>query len=235
MLVPAMNLREIIAQIRDEHARLCRTTLLRLTAEYDRERKKKKIPKSDSYPREYEIRTKGKNNWIIFMHMPPGVQRYAGPWCIYSLSVVYYYSNQGFKAFSLSNNTMVGGYTSHFFKRYNQRMNLKLSNIVDVLKAYFKVGNYVKFTEVNKHNNRPKLIGFRSDGILFAEVFNDEYMECKTFVNYELIRPYQEKIQEKLRRENMQCIEDAKKTGTSLRVLESLLNSASSFSMQYRA
>jgi hypothetical protein len=72
MLVPAMNHQEIAAQIKSEYNKICRTTLLRLGDEYDRERRKRRIPKEDMYSKEYEIKTAGKNNWIIFLHKAPG-------------------------------------------------------------------------------------------------------------------------------------------------------------------
>lgn len=72
MLVPAMNHLEMAAQIRSEYHKICTTTLLRLGVEYDRERGKLKIPKEAMYPKEYEIKTKAKNNWIIFLHKAPG-------------------------------------------------------------------------------------------------------------------------------------------------------------------
>ena len=76
--VPAMNHYEIATPVKREYNKIYKTTLRRLGAEYDRESRKLRINKGDLYPKEYEIKTPGKNNWIIFLHKAPGVKKYTG-------------------------------------------------------------------------------------------------------------------------------------------------------------
>ena len=90
MLVPAMNHQEIAAQIKREYHKICATTLLRVGDAYDRERRKLKVSTEAISPKEYEIKTAGKNNWIIFLHKAPGEKKYTGTQSLCVLCVVYY-------------------------------------------------------------------------------------------------------------------------------------------------
>ncbi|MGN6601807.1 MAG: hypothetical protein ACTHK8_05105 [Ginsengibacter sp.] len=205
MLVPAMNHQEIAAQIRSEHARICATTLLRLGAEYDRERRKLKIPKDALYPKEYEIKTAGKNHWIIFLHKAPGDKKYTGTQSLTFLCVVYYYSNKGLMAYYVpENNELLAGFTAHFFKRYNERLGLNLDKPVDIVKAFFRKGMYCTL-KMDKRNNKPHLIAFGVDGIRFAEIMYDfTYVEWRTFVPRQLAFREQVELEQELAEELMQ-------------------------------
>ena len=208
MLVPAMNHQEIGAQIKSEYNKICSTTLLRLGAEYDRERRKRRIPKEDMYPKEYEIKTAGKNNWIIFMHKAPGIKKYSGTENISLLCVIYYYSDKGLRAYYPTADGMLAGFTSHFFKRYNERLGLHLSNPIDIVKAFFRKGMYCTIKLVER-NNSPHVIAFGVDGIRFGEIMYDcTYVEWKTFVTRELAYRKQNEWEQELNIELMRELEE---------------------------
>lgn len=204
MLVPTMNHQEIAAQIKREHHKIHATTLLRLGAEYDRERRKLKVAKDAIYPREYEIKTAGKNNWIIFLHKAPGEKKYTGTHCLSCLCVVYYYSSKGLMAYYVpENDELLAGFTSHFFKRYNERLGLNLQKPVDIVKAFFRKGMYCTL-QIHKRNNKPHIISFGVDGIRFAEIMYDwTYIEWRTFVPRELAFREQVKLEHELTEELM--------------------------------
>ena len=225
MLVPAMNHQEIAAQIKREHSKICNTTLLRLGAEYDRERRKRKIPKEAFYPKEYEIKTAGKNNWIIFLHKAPGERKYTGTASLCFLCVIYYYSDKGLKAFYQAADDVIAGFTSHFFKRYNERLGLNLSNPIDILKAFFRKGMYCTLKMIER-NNRPHIIGFGVDGIRLGEMMYDlNYVEWKTFVNRELAYSKQKEWEHKLNIELMMELKETENKETyNLPEIKSLKN-----------
>ena len=200
MLVPAMNLDEIAAQVKSEYDKIFNTALVRLGAEYSRERKKLQISKEEAYPKEYEIKTAGKNNWIIFMHKAPGVKKYNGTENICFLCIVYYYSKKGLVAYYPAAHDVLAGFTSHFFKRYNERLGLHLSKPVDIVKAFFRKGMYSNGKIVEK-NNKHHIIGFGVDGIRLGEVkfmSNYSYVEFKTFVTRKLAFSAQKKLEREL-------------------------------------
>lgn len=215
MLVPSMNLDEIAAQVKKEYDKIYVTTLMRLGAEYDRERKKLRIRKEETYPKEYEIKTSGKNNWIIFMHKMPGAKKYNGTENISFLCVVYYYSKKGLMAYYLAESNVLAGFTSHFFKRYNERLNLNLSKPIDVVKAFFRKGMYSHIKMVDRHN-KPHIIGFGVDGIRLGEIkyeLSYNYVEWKTFVTRKIAYGFQKKMERELFKElveEMQIAEEEK-------------------------
>lgn len=214
MLVPAMNHQEIAAQIKSEYSKIYTTTLLRLGAEYDRERRKLRIPKEAIYPKEYEIKTAGKNNWIIFLHKGPGEKKYTGTESICLLCVVYYYSDKGLKVFYQAADGVLAGFTSHFFKRYNERMGLNLSNPIDIVKAFFRKGVYCTI-ELVERNNRPHMIAFGVEGIRFGEIkYGHTYVEWKTFVTRELAYRKQNEQEHELSVELMRELQEAEKEET---------------------
>jgi hypothetical protein len=215
MLVPAMNHQEIAAQIKSEYKKIYTTTLLRLGTEYDRERRKRKISKEAMYPKEYEIKTAGKNNWIIFLHKAPGEKKYSGTQSLAFLCVVYYYSDKGLMAFYMTaEDAPIAGFTSHFFKRYNERLCLNLSNPVDIIKAFFRKGVYCTIQMVER-NNRPHLIAFGVEGIRFAEIkYDSTYVEWKTFVTRELAYREQKELEQALADDLVSDLEEAEKEET---------------------
>ena len=214
MLVPAMNHQEIAAQIKREYYKICTTTLLRVGAEYDRERRKRKVSKEAIYPKEYEIKTAGKNNWIIFLHKAPGEKKYTGTQSLCFLCVVYYYSDKGLMAYYVPENGLLAGFTSHFFKRYNERLRLNLPNPVDIVKAFFRKGMYCTLKIVER-NNRPHIIAFGVDGIRFAEIMNDgSYIEWRTFVPRELAYRKQVELEQELTEQLMREMRESEKEET---------------------
>jgi hypothetical protein len=223
MLVPAMNHQEIAAQIKSEYHKIYTTTLLRLGAEYDRERRKLKVSKEAIYPKEYEIKTAGKNNWIIFLHKAPGEKKYSGTESLCFLCVVYYYSNKGLMAYYMPEDGLLAGFTSHFFRRYNERLYLNLPNPVEIVKAFFRKGMYCTLKIVER-NNRPHIIAFGVDGIRFAEIMYDfTYVEWRTFVPRELAFRKQVELERELTEELMREMRESEKEETYQPLLASKL------------
>ena len=194
MLLPTMNHEEIYSQVHSEFEKIKNTTIVRLVDEYDRERRKLKIKKDNSYVKEYPIKTHGKNNWIIFLHKSPAIEKYKTGGYRNFLAIVYYYSDQGLRVLHTQENVLVS-FTSHFFKRYNERMKLNLSNPLDIVKSYFRPGTYGQNKMIEKGSNT-HIIGFRPQGLQFGLVkYNSTYIEWKTFVNRELAFRSQEKME----------------------------------------
>ena len=211
MLVPSMNHSEICSQVKREYDKIYKTTILRLGEEYDRERKKLKIKKESFYPKEYAIKTAGKNNWIIFMHKGPGIEKYTGKNCIYMLSIVYYYSDKGLRVFYMAGEDLLVGFNAYFFKRYNERLGLNLSNPIDIVKEHLRKGVYSQIKLIQK-NNRIHIIGFGIDGLRLGEVKYDmTYVEWKTFVSRDLTYRKQDEIEKELIEDLRIQIEEAVK------------------------
>ncbi|RZJ98758.1 MAG: hypothetical protein EOO46_24305, partial [Flavobacterium sp.] len=90
----------------------------RLQQEYNKERRKKKVPVESTYQRCYPIRTKAKNNWLIFLLKTPIVQNYRGTNDISFYPVVYYFGPKGFTVFKPDTDSdMLFVYNGHVFTR----------------------------------------------------------------------------------------------------------------------
>jgi hypothetical protein len=90
MLLTTMNPVEINKQIHAEWARLWDTTVERLLQEYEKERKKFKIEKDRTYARDYHVKTKGKNTWIICIYKSIAKSKYEGQHSTSVCCAVYY-------------------------------------------------------------------------------------------------------------------------------------------------
>jgi hypothetical protein len=198
MLVPSMNNSKIHAQIRQEHNKLKSTTVQRLIHEYDRERRKLKIQKDSPWYREYPVKTAGKNTWIVFMHKAPSKSTYKDANCINVLCIVYYYSDKGLKVYYLSNEDVLIGFNSHFFKRYNERLGLNLQKPLDIVKVYFRSGVYAP-CKIIKKDKKQCIIGFCIDGLgLGVLKYNRRNLEWKTFISKDLTFREQDEMEQEL-------------------------------------
>lgn len=101
----------------------------------------------------------------------------------------------------------LSGFTSHFFKRYNERLGLNLSNPIDIMKAFFSKGMYCTL-QIVERNKRPHIIAFGVDGIRFAEINYDlNYVEWKTFVTRKLAYSKQNELEHELTDDLMRELE----------------------------
>ena len=203
MLVPAMNRQELYAQVAKENNKLCETTMQRLADDYDRERKKLKIKKESDYFKDYQIKTGGKNTWFIFFHKCPSKEIYTGKDCISFLNVVYYYDKIGLKVLYVDENQTMSTYSGHFFKRYNERLGLNISNPLEIVKVFFKNCGYAHANVIEK-KNKLYLFGVVKDGLILGDYHQDPITtEWKTFISRDLKRVDQEE-QEKSIIESLQ-------------------------------
>ncbi len=83
----------------------------------------------DSFVRVYDYLSKYKNNWLIRIETR---RRVMG-----TSFLVYYYNNIGLAGITVSpDEELLGYYTSHFFKRFNQRLALNLTKPNEIMKAF---------------------------------------------------------------------------------------------------
>ena len=189
MLVPAMNNKEITNEILRDLERLTRTTVDRLTDEYDRERGKFKIDKAKTYPKAYPVKTASKNTWIVFLQKAPSVAKYKNVYDAVGCCVVYYYSTKGLKAFRFNS---VGKYmevfNGHFFARYNERLQLDLNSPVEAIKRFFNNSGYLQLRIIKK-DGKEYSMGICREGMALGEYHSDSdvpWMLHKTFIHHDL-------------------------------------------------
>ena len=135
MLVEAMNYQEITKEVMKDFEKLRANTEPRLGDGYEKERRKFKIDKSRTYPKAYSVKTASKNTWILFFSKAPGRDKYQGQDSTTVSYVVYYYTSRGLSVINLSSAGYLELYYGHFFKRYNERMNLNLDKPIEISHA----------------------------------------------------------------------------------------------------
>ena len=191
-----MNFAELEREVARDVEKLRTTTEPRLVAQYDKERRKYKIDKTREYPKMYSVKTASKNNWLIFIRKLPADAVYKGS--VIVCYVVYYYNSKGLSVICYSTRG-IDLYYGHFFKRYNERMNLGLSDTLDAVKKYFmQCGGNAIFNTMEK-KGKTILIGFSGEGILLGEVQqNGRLYVNKTFVSRDLAYDSQDAMEQEL-------------------------------------
>jgi len=190
-----MNHKEVAAEFMRDLEILKATTVRRLFSEYDRERKKLNIHTGKDYPKIYPIKTKAKNNWLIFIRKSPSIEKYKGIDDICHCCVVYYYDKAGLVALRhVQDKNMIEAFWGHAFNRYNERLDLHLSTVVDMIKTFFNNCGYIHYliypTLKGKCN-----FGICKDGFVLGEVQNEgTWLVNKTFVSKELAYDNQNKL-----------------------------------------
>lgn len=199
MLVPAMTEREITLEIWKDCATLHKSTVNRLGGDYHRERKKLNIDPGQTYPRHYSIRTKAKNNWIVFIEKAPATAKYKSENDVVFCTVVYYYGTKGLQVFKplIATGLMVV-YNGHVFTRYNERLQLNLNQQLDIIKRFFTYSGY-SHHDVVEHRTRLFSIGVCREGVLLGD-YKPEYkwLVNRTFVCRDLYNQYQDETEKEL-------------------------------------
>ena len=200
MLVPAMNSKEITNEILRDWEKLTKTTVDRLTDEYDRERRKFKIDKAKTYPKAYPVKTASKNTWIVFLQKAPAIPKYKNVYDAVGCCVVYYYSTKGIKAFRYnSTEKYLEVFNGHFFARYNERLQLDLNSPVEAIKRFFNNSGYLQ-CQIIKKDGKEYSTGLCREGMALGEYNSNmdvPWMIHKTFIHHDL-KGHQQKESEKM-------------------------------------
>jgi len=191
-----MNHKEVAAEFMRDLEKIKATTLERLLTEYDRERRKWKINPAKDYAKVYTIKTKAKNNWIIILRKPYSIDKYKDSGGICYCCISYYHDKNGLIVLRpRDEDECIEAYWGHFFNRYNERMHLNLSTMVDVIKTFFLNSGCIGYHIYPKQ----KTVGICSEGFLFGKVDKESnWIINKTFVSKEIAFDYQNKAGQKI-------------------------------------
>src|SRR5688500_11239008 len=199
MLVPTMNDKEIRAEIFNDHEKLHQSTIPRLNTEYQKERRKLKIAKERTYLRHYSVKTASKNNWIIYIGKAPSAEKYNNTNDLIYFSIVYYYGKDGLTVFKpLADSKVLVEYYGHLFSRYNERLELNLSEPIEMIQHFFTYNGASDHTAVDK-DGACYSIGICQEGLLLGIVKEDgRWLVNKTFISKDLFRPDQDESEREM-------------------------------------
>lgn len=86
-----------------------------------------------------------------------------------------------------TDNAMVYFFPSHFFKRYNERMNLNLSG-EELRRHYFSHNLSFEFKhEINQEEGTVKIQGFTADGVALGYLAKNDFYIFLTFVSHDML------------------------------------------------
>lgn len=204
MLVAKMNNKELHKEIMNDYYYIKDSIHEQLIIEkYDKLRKKNKIHKSEIYAKTFEIDTPLKNKWFLVVNKAHSDIRYKYPRPVGIFFLTYYYNDIGLRVFKIKpdnngrNATELAVYNGHFFKRYNERMNLNLINPLDRVKHYFENNGIVHSRVVD--TKYLVLEGKTKNGYVFGQIENDgKWFVYKTFISNDMMKKHQSSLSEEL-------------------------------------
>lgn len=200
MLVPSMNRREVTAEVIKDISHLNSVTLRRLFDEYARERQKLKIDKAKDYARHYSIKTASKNPWLISIKKCASKPKFQGVQDAMAWPVTYFYSKIGLQVFNYyPQDTRMDVYNGHFFVRYNQRMNLNLNSLTDVIKYYFEHNGHLSTQLIHRDDGIINTVSVCKDGMALGVHLTDPFWIIhNTFISNDLKKKSQQKMEAKM-------------------------------------
>ena len=136
---------------------------------YNRIRKKNKIDKKLVFPKCFEFRTPNKNNWIVILSKGSADESYKGINSIVYCYVFYYFDENGINVFKVNPAAGITAYTNDFFHSYNQNMNLKLVDLLSIVKHFFK-NNSNSIDRIRENGESKNVIGTVHDGLILGNI-----------------------------------------------------------------
>lgn len=173
MILSTMSYKELNKEVNlDVEKITSSSTLSRLTQEYDKQRKKQKIDKKAVFPVYKEIKTHEKNHWIILLNKATNCEKYENVTHIGITFLTYYYQGDKLRVIKSMPSGGIAIYNHHLFQRYNERLGLKIANILGVVKKYFLNNSNVIYTN-QKPDEFIDSIGVISDGFILGRILDE--------------------------------------------------------------
>jgi hypothetical protein len=206
MIVDTMTDMEVTKEIMTDYVALVGTSLKRLSDEYNRERKRRRIPKEASYMKYYEIRTRKKNRWLVPMSKPPADTKFTGNAC--SGFITYHYGPHGLRVYKVIPDGGLSVFNSHVFQRYNERMGLNIKEPLEIIKHFFTYNGFFHY-RLKVEGSTTFSIGRCREGLLLGTLENQgAWIMHRTFISKQMMKEDQEEIRRNMMGSLQSQIED---------------------------
>jgi hypothetical protein len=195
MLVPSMTWEEIIAEVNGDYISLLKLMNYKIKNIGFRMRRLGEIRFTETY----HMKTEKMNEWTVILNISP----FTSEFCFYLVS----YDRHGIVAYKIAQEGegfMLVKFNSHFFKRYRERMNLKVVKPEQVIKHFFKNNIDEKHATSDEHANGARLAFFSYPNGMGVGRFDSEknVVHMKTFITRELFNEQQKRMFEFMESEN---------------------------------
>jgi hypothetical protein len=177
MLVPSMTEKEALDQVRTDLSGLQKSGQ-RWVQDYFKERRRRKVPRDQTYAKSYPSKSKNKNPWVTVLYKPDEAQRVKYEVSYYSYT--WYQSTIGLRVFAIAHHS-VSIYNGHLFGRYNERLNLGLETPLRKVEHFFEHNRVLIPSEYEK-DGHISLVGVCPTGYILGEQRED--LECNVFKTF---------------------------------------------------
>jgi hypothetical protein len=187
MLVPSMTLKEIKKEIAKDAPIVFRKCsylehdLARATNPHGKEK----------VVRFYDYLSKYKNNWLIRLELTR--REFANSF------MVYYYNEIGLAGIMVTpNDEAITYHTSHFFKRFNERLHLNLVTPKEIMRAFMNecTGYHAKKMEMISPGVHKMFCASESGYSFGIDDENNNYWRMNTFITHEMLKEGQKPLAE---------------------------------------
>ena len=185
MLVPAMNLVEVKKEIEKDSPILFRK-IGYVAQKIDRHLKKNK--KITEFSEVYEYYSKYKNYWLYKLYLKDKVLKYE--------AMIVYNDERGHSAIAVVDQNHLVYHTSHFFMRYNERLNLGLNNFKDIIKEFMKENEIYRFQQLEEvEPGIHKMFCILPSGVILGTFYKGlNIVKANTFISNDMLRNDQIKM-----------------------------------------
>ena len=139
MLVPAMTLEEIRKEIDKDYPILYRKLFYIM---HDMERSLRNNIKKEGFVSFSEYYSKFKNHWIYRLYITKKISEFK--------AMLVYFNNKGLAALSVTDDQKIIFHTGHFFKRYNERLQLGLNTPNEIIRVYLNDNDPLHFEKLDE-------------------------------------------------------------------------------------
>ena len=178
-----------------------------LCIEYDRIRRENKIDKRLEFPMCFDIITPSKNNWIVILRKASSDESYKGLYSIIYGYLFYYLDDNGIKVYKLSPEG-ISVYTTKLFHTYYENMNLKLGNLMHIVKHYF-INNFNSLERVRENGLNMSVLALVRNGLILGDIIGDScFIIFHTFIKKDMQNAEQTEVCKSLKISLQESIEN---------------------------
>lgn len=188
-----MTNEQITSELITDYNILQQTCIPQLMKSYDMERKHTKPDCQAAWARQYVVKSpKQANTWMVVLQKPVDRTMYTGIEDVVGCAFTWYNGSLGLRAFRPSA-TLIEVFNPHFFTRYNERMNLNLHDMTDVMKCFFLNSGYFQPEKVREGRSEYIMSVCRGGAALgeFLNVQPRRWLVHKTFITHTQMRESQ--------------------------------------------
>ncbi len=189
MIVSSMTYDEIRKEVQNDIDLVFKKST-HVIAELERKMRREKLKK---YIHVYDYNSKNKNKWIVKIDM--------GPKDVARTFMTYFYVDNKIVAVQVIDSAFLLYYTTHFFKRYKERLNLDIINPEDIIRNYLTgSSNFVpKVLEIVDDKLMKMYIVGKQGTILGTLHTNCGICKMNTFLSPDLLKTDQIEMEKEMK------------------------------------